>query len=119
MNSSGLFEHTGLLDSGEPIRMVVGFPATDFSIIDQKRLRAIYLSGMFAGNIQVTVTDDGENASVYTGACLQDEKASSIRVYLSRKNKGRFFAFEVTSLAETIIDSIKLLVNPVNRKAGI
>lgn len=102
-SADGVFEYSGDTDSGVGIESWFELATTDFNILNQKRIRAVLGSGLFEGNMLLSVSmDDGTfvdyaisedqrlNQSVWKRFVHREQKGCHVTVKISNANGGDF-----------------------------
>ena len=111
-DDEGFYSHTGDNDDGSPILSTFRLPTTDFGMLNQKRIRHLYLGAESEGELSVTVTAD-ETLSV-TKFFNPAERGYQVgsKVTVDREVKGRYFSVEISNLNgdDFGIDSVDALI---------
>lgn len=111
-SKDGIFIHEGGDDDSQPIEGYLKFFTTDLGVIQQKRLRKIFISGDLSGELEVTSNFDVSEKAEYTAKCSPSLQKSQVVVETNYNNKGVMFGLEIKNKngADFSINSIDALV---------
>ena len=127
---AGMIEHGGLAyggnedgffqlqidneDNGSDISAYVKLPLVDFGVLNQKRIRTVFLGLETNGDMYLSVFDDQDNERTYTiSPSNRVSREHGTKVKVGRDGKGRYFQLEVGNSggADFGLDSIAALVS--------
>ena len=108
---SGLFRLGRYTDDGAQIPLLVTSGVTDFGSDRPKRVRLFYFGVKSSGNLNITVTCDGDNAVEYT-AVIPDTDYRIVPVQAARGHVGRYWDWSVENVngGFVAVYSVKALV---------
>ena len=119
--SGGIYTLLADDDAGTDIDAFAKTPSSDFGIQNQKRNRAVFVSGASSGDLSFTVNPDDcitANEVSYTVKTLEGMRRGVFKKGLNREQKGGRMAYTISNLegSDFLIDSIKVTVNILHTK---
>jgi hypothetical protein len=121
-NDEGIFEYSGDVDEvgGEGIAISAWFEivTTDFGVLNQKRIRAVLGSGLFAGDMLLMVSMDDGSFTSYAISEDQTMEQSAFKRFVNRAQKGSHITirFENVLGADFSVDALEAIVMLLHNK---
>jgi hypothetical protein len=111
-SADGIFEYGGSADAGADIDAWFEVALTDMGILNQKRLRAILCSGVFSGEMLVSVSFDDETFVDYLVDASTSLNHSTWKEIINRAQRGTHVKIKMSNIdgSDFSIDAVDAVV---------
>jgi len=120
-DEDGFYKLEGADDAGVNISASIKLPTTDFGILNQKRMRCLYLGyECDHGELQATVVSDETHSMTKTFKSTHLGKSIGQKITVDRDIKGRYFDVEINNLhgCDFTINAVDALILQISGKAS-
>ena len=111
-DASGIYTHSGSDDNGVDIDAWFEIATTDFDILNQKRIRAVLGSGLFSGDIILSVAFDDGSFDDYAVSESQQLNQSVWKRFINREQVGAHVKIKISNVdgADFSIDTLTAVI---------